>query len=86
MDTTGGGWTIIQRRGWPLPRGATIRENFHKDWKSYEDGFGDINSDFWLGTTTTKEGNLSHFSSGVNNTVIGNFHRFEVNIHIEQTG
>ncbi|XP_063396370.1 ryncolin-2-like [Mytilus trossulus] len=42
MTTDGGGWLVFQRR-----IDGTI--DFFKDWVSYENGFGDINSEFWLG-------------------------------------
>ncbi|GBM64596.1 Techylectin-5A [Araneus ventricosus] len=45
MDTDGGGWTVIQRRG---DFGRT-KDYFFKDWASYKKGFGDIDKDFWLG-------------------------------------
>ncbi|GFS60071.1 techylectin-5A [Trichonephila inaurata madagascariensis] len=45
MDTDGGGWTLIQRRG----NYSRSYDYFFKDWKSYKDGFGDIEKDFWLG-------------------------------------
>ncbi|GBO28419.1 Techylectin-like protein, partial [Araneus ventricosus] len=44
MDTDGGGWTVLQRRGdfkRPL-------DYFNKDWESYKKGFGDIDKEFWL--------------------------------------
>lgn len=44
MDTDGGGWTIIQRRGDFLQQ-----SNFFVSWSSYKRGFGDLNRDFWLG-------------------------------------
>ncbi|XP_055950089.1 techylectin-like protein [Argiope bruennichi] len=45
MDTDGGGWTVIQRRGdFDRPK-----EFFFKDWASYKQGFGDVAKDFWLG-------------------------------------
>ncbi|GBN26457.1 Techylectin-5A [Araneus ventricosus] len=45
MDTDGGGWTVIQRRG----NFSRPTDYFFKDWSSYKVGFGDIEKDFWLG-------------------------------------
>ncbi|KAF8773452.1 Techylectin-5A like protein [Argiope bruennichi] len=45
MDTNGGGWTVIQRRG----DFGRARDYFFKDWESYKKGFGDIEKDFWFG-------------------------------------
>ena len=43
MKTDGGGWLVIQRR---LPNGTT---NFTRNWHDYEDGFGDLEGEFWYG-------------------------------------
>ena len=43
MSTDGGGWLIIQRR---LTNGTT---NFTRNWQEYEDGFGDLEGEFWYG-------------------------------------
>ena len=43
METDGGGWLVIQRR---LPNGTV---NFTRDWSDYENGFGDLNGEFWYG-------------------------------------
>ena len=43
MDTDGGGWMVIQRR---VP-GGTV--NFTRNWEDYENGFGDLNGEFWYG-------------------------------------
>ena len=43
METDGGGWIVIQRR---VPGGT---ENFTRNWQDYENGFGDLSSEFWLG-------------------------------------
>ncbi|XP_055950299.1 techylectin-5A-like isoform X1 [Argiope bruennichi] len=45
MDTEGGGWTVIQRRG----NFNRSKHFFYKGWTSYKNGFGDIEKDFWLG-------------------------------------
>ena len=42
MLTDGGGWLVFQRR----LNGAT---NFQRNWKSYEEGFGELDGNFWLG-------------------------------------
>ncbi|XP_021960679.1 techylectin-5A isoform X2 [Folsomia candida] len=48
MTTDGGGWTVIQRRG-VLNVPKAVRENFYRTWKEYENGFGSVRSDYWLG-------------------------------------
>ncbi|XP_072050636.1 ryncolin-1-like [Amphiura filiformis] len=42
MVTDGGGWLVFQRR-----KDGTV--NFFRDWNSYKQGFGDRDSEFWLG-------------------------------------
>ncbi|CAC5408521.1 Fibrinogen-like protein 1,Fibrinogen-like protein A,Tenascin,Ryncolin-2,Ryncolin-4,Tenascin-X,Fibrinogen alpha chain,Ryncolin-1,Ficolin-1,Fibrinogen C domain-containing protein 1 [Mytilus coruscus] len=37
-----GGWTVIQRR-------IDGRVNFNRNWVEYENGFGDLQNEFWLG-------------------------------------
>ena len=39
----GGGWTVIQRS-----RDGSV-EFVLRDWVEYEDGFGDLNGEFWIG-------------------------------------
>ncbi|XP_060569565.1 ficolin-2-like [Ruditapes philippinarum] len=41
MDTSTGGWTVIQRR--------ISDSDFYKNWQEYKDGFGDLKTNFWLG-------------------------------------
>ena len=43
MDTDDGGWMVIQRR----VNGGTT--DFYLDWEAYEQGFGDLGGEFWLG-------------------------------------
>ena len=43
METDKGGWIVIQRR---VPNGTV---NFTRKWKDYEEGFGDLDSEFWYG-------------------------------------
>ncbi|KAG8182083.1 hypothetical protein JTE90_008618 [Oedothorax gibbosus] len=58
MDTDGGGWTVIQRRG-----NFIRQEDFNRNWQDYKHGFGSLERDFWLGNDNifalTNQGNYS---------------------------
>ena len=43
MITDGGGWIVIQRNR------KNSQLNFNKNWREYEEGFGDLNRDIWAG-------------------------------------
>ena len=43
MNTTNGGWIVIQRNR----KDSLV--NFNKNWTDYENGFGDLKTDFWHG-------------------------------------
>ncbi|GFY69088.1 techylectin-5A [Trichonephila inaurata madagascariensis] len=45
METSGGGWTVIQRRG----KFNGPMNFFNKNWRSYKNGFGYLDEEFWLG-------------------------------------
>lgn len=45
MDTDGGGWTVIQRRG---QYGNSVY-HFYRNWTEYANGFGDPSNEYWIG-------------------------------------
>ena len=43
MNTSNGGWVVIQRN----KKDSLV--DFNKNWTDYEEGFGDLNTEFWYG-------------------------------------
>ncbi|XP_076105750.1 ryncolin-1-like [Mytilus galloprovincialis] len=66
METDDGGWTVIQSR----LDGST---NFYKGWTAYEDGFGNLEHEFWLGDSLTyHNGNMFSTYDRDNDIHLGN--------------
>ena len=43
MTTDDGGWIVVQRNR------KNSQLSFNKNWREFEDGFGDLKNDFWAG-------------------------------------
>ena len=50
METDGGGWIVIQRRD-----AALGRVNFTRNWEDYENGFCNLDGEFWIGLKNIHE-------------------------------
>ena len=77
METDGGGWIVIQRR---IANGTV---NFYRNWEDYENGFGDLDGEFWIGLRnmhelTNQEVELQVTAWNDNKTITWNYPTFRV--------
>ena len=78
METDGGGWTVFQRR----VNGAV---DFYRNWVDYEEGFGYLDHEFWLGLSKihrlTKDATCKlriDLRDAQNNSVYANYSTFSI--------
>ncbi|XP_019854696.1 PREDICTED: fibrinogen C domain-containing protein 1-like [Amphimedon queenslandica] len=78
METDGGGWTVFQRR-----QDGSV--DFYRNWTDYENGFGNLTGEFWLGLSkihrlTKEESNTLRVDLGdfEGNTAYANYSTFSV--------
>ena len=64
METDGGGWTVFQRR-----QDGSV--DFYRYWTDYENGFGNLTGEFWLGLS--KINRLTEEESSSLRVEIGDF-------------
>ncbi|XP_018028149.1 fibrinogen C domain-containing protein 1-A-like isoform X2 [Hyalella azteca] len=50
QTTSGGGWTVMLHR-----QQQEQQLNFRRDWREYEEGFGDPSGEYWIGLKTLHE-------------------------------
>ncbi|PFX33277.1 ficolin-2-like [Stylophora pistillata] len=67
QTTAGGGWTVFQKR-------VNGSVDFYRNWTDYKHGFGDLNSEFWLGLDK-----VYRLTSDKNNTLRVDLEDFEGN-------
>ncbi|CAC5362071.1 unnamed protein product [Mytilus coruscus] len=64
MTTDSGGWTIIQRR-------LDGSVNFHRQWTDYENGFGNVDGEYWLGDAMNDQNGSKFYTTGSCTTFYG---------------
>ena len=86
MDTEGGGWTVIMRRRRRLSVVTHVNVNFYRPWDHYENGFGNLNTEFWLGlrnihclTTRNDVDLMIDLRENNGNGMTWIYHKFKVN-------
>ena len=72
METDGGGWTVFQRR-----QDGSV--DFYKYWTDYENGFGNLTGEFWLGL-----GKINRLTKEQSNTLRVDLEDFDGNTSYAQ--
>ena len=72
METDGGAWTVFQRR-----QDGSV--DFYRNWTDYEDGFGNLTGEFWLGL-----GKINRLTKEQSNTLRVDLGDFDSNTRYAQ--
>ncbi|VDI30966.1 Hypothetical predicted protein [Mytilus galloprovincialis] len=74
MTTDGGGWTVFHNR-------INGNVEFYRDWEEFELGFGDVETEFWLGDNLSYSNGMKFTTFDQNNNPPSMFGNCAVSFH-----